>query len=159
MSGSGTSPIDHDVDRLVATRLAGFVTTLRDNAFAVGSREGEDATAVIAEGYGERPELLRSAFKHLFSTRKADWDKFDGIFDAFWLGRRVKSRSTIAGASKPANNPSLKSLQEKTPNAAMASRRSTKCHRQTKPPTAVAARAAWKVHRKQLIWQRSISAR
>lgn len=113
MSGSGTSPIDHDVDRLVATRLAGFVTTLRDNAFAVGSREGEDATAVIAEGYGERPELLRSAFKHLFSTRKADWDKFDGIFDAFWLGRRVKSRSTIAGASKPANNPSLKSLQEK----------------------------------------------
>jgi hypothetical protein len=22
-----------------------------------------------------------------------DWDKFDGLFDAFWLGRRVKSRS------------------------------------------------------------------
>ncbi|HEY4205125.1 MAG TPA: carbon monoxide dehydrogenase, partial [Xanthobacteraceae bacterium] len=113
MSGSGTSPIDHDVDRLVASRLAGFVTTLRDNAFAVGSREGEDAAAVIAEGYGERPELLRSAFKHLFSTRKAEWDKFDGIFDAFWLGKRVKSRSTITGASKPANNPSLKSLQDK----------------------------------------------
>ena len=113
MSGSGKSPIDHDVDRLVATRLAGFVTTLRDNAFAVGSREGEDAAAVIAEGYGERPELLRSAFKHLFSTRKADWDKFDGIFDAFWLGKRVKSRSTITGASKPVNNPSLKSLQDR----------------------------------------------
>ncbi len=113
MSGSGKSPIDHDVDRLVATRLAGFVTTLRDNAFAVGSREGEDAAVVIAEGYGEHPELLRSAFKHLFSTRKADWDRFDGIFDAFWLGKRVKSRSTITGASKPANNPSLKSLQDK----------------------------------------------
>ena len=24
--------------------------------------------------------------------RKADWEKFDGIFDAFWLGRRVRSR-------------------------------------------------------------------
>ena len=37
--------------------------------------------------------LLRSAFKHLFSARKADWDRFDGLFDAFWLGKRVRSRS------------------------------------------------------------------
>ena len=36
----------------------------------------------------ESPDLLRSAFKHLFSARKSDWDAFDGIFDAFWLGKR-----------------------------------------------------------------------
>lgn len=113
MSARGTSPIDYDIDGLVAMRLAGFLTTLRDNAFAVGTREGEDAAALIAAGYADRPGLLRSAFKHLFSTRKADWDKFDGIFDAFWLGRRVKSRSAVMGSSKPANNPSLKSLRDR----------------------------------------------
>ena len=32
------------------------------------------------------PTLLRSAFKHLFSARKSDWEQFDGLFDAFWLG-------------------------------------------------------------------------
>jgi uncharacterized protein with von Willebrand factor type A (vWA) domain len=104
---------EHGIDGFVTIRLAGFLATLRNNAFAVGSREGEDAAALIAEGYADRPTLLRSAFKHLFSTRKADWDKFDGIFDAFWLGKRVKSRSTITGASKPAHNSSLKSIQDK----------------------------------------------
>jgi uncharacterized protein with von Willebrand factor type A (vWA) domain len=67
----------------------------------------------MAAGYIEKPGLLRSAFKHLFSARKSDWDKFDGIFDAFWLGKRVKSRSMTMGSVKAANSPSLKSLQNK----------------------------------------------
>ena len=41
-----------------------------------------------------RPGLLRSAFKHLFSARRSDWERFDGLFDAFWLGKRVRSRSS-----------------------------------------------------------------
>ena len=60
----------------------------------------------------EKPGLLRSAFKHLFSARKSDWEKFDGLFDAFWLGKRVRSRSLTMGSAKAANNPSLKSLQD-----------------------------------------------
>ena len=47
----------------------------------------------MAAGYAAKPGLLRSALKHLFSARKSDWDKFDGLFDAFWLGKRVRSRS------------------------------------------------------------------
>jgi uncharacterized protein with von Willebrand factor type A (vWA) domain len=58
---------------------------------------------------------LRSAFRHLFSARKSDWEKFDGIFDAFWLGKRVRSRSTTTGSAKAANNPSLKSLPNTYP--------------------------------------------
>lgn len=116
MSCCGTPP-DFDelneISRLVSRKLAAFLATLRDNAFAIGLREGEDAATLITAGYAGRPGLLRSAFKHLFSTRKEDWDKFDGIFDAFWLGKRVKSRSTVTGSSKPANSPSLKSLHEK----------------------------------------------
>ncbi len=108
----------NEASRRVAERLSAFLKTLRDNAFAVGLQEGRDAARLIAEGYGERPALLRSAFKHLFSARKADWDKFDGLFDAFWLGKRVRSRSAVAGAAPAANTPSLKSLKDAaTPQA------------------------------------------
>jgi uncharacterized protein len=115
MSCCGASPgfeEINEVSRLVAGKLAAFLKTLRDNAFTVGLHEGEDAAALMAAGYAEKPGLLRIAFKHLFSARKSDWDRFDGLFDAFWLGRRVKSRSITAGSAKPANNPSLKSLPD-----------------------------------------------
>jgi uncharacterized protein with von Willebrand factor type A (vWA) domain len=115
MSCCGASP-DYDeideVSRLVSGKLAAFLKTLRDNAFAVGLQEGRDAAALMAAGYAARSGLLRSAFKHLFSARKSDWDKFDGLFDAFWLGKRVRSRSMTTGSAKAANSPSLKSLQQ-----------------------------------------------
>jgi uncharacterized protein with von Willebrand factor type A (vWA) domain len=115
MSCCGTNPGYDELDevsRLVATKLAAFLKTLRDNAFIVGLHEGRDAAALMAAGYAEKPAVLRSAFKHLFSARKSDWEKFDGLFDAFWLGSRVKSRSLTVGAAKVANSPSLKSLQD-----------------------------------------------
>jgi uncharacterized protein with von Willebrand factor type A (vWA) domain len=99
-----------EVSRFVAGRLAAFLATLRDNGFAVGLHEGQDAASLMTAGFAARPSLLRSAFKHLFSARKSDWDKFDGLFDAFWLGKRVRSRSTTMGSAKAGNNPSLKSL-------------------------------------------------
>jgi uncharacterized protein with von Willebrand factor type A (vWA) domain len=115
MSCCGTSAGYHEIDevsRLVSRKLAVFLRTLRDNGFAVGLAEGQDAAALMASGYAAKPGLLRSAFKHLFSARKSDWEKFDGLFDAFWLGRRVRSRSLTMGSAKAANNPSLKSLQD-----------------------------------------------
>ncbi len=115
MSCCGTSPDFPELDevsRLVSKKLAAFLRTLRDNGFAVGPAEGQDAASLMASGYAARPGLLRSALKHLFSARKSDWDKFDGLFDAFWLGKRVRSRSLTMGAAKAANSPSMKSLQE-----------------------------------------------
>src|SRR3981189_2234069 len=115
MSCCGTNPGYDELDevsRLVATKLAAFLKTLRDNAFIVGLHEGRDAAALMAAGYAEKPALLRSALNALFSARKSDWEKFDGLFDAFWLGSRVKSRSLTVGSAKAANSPSLKSLQD-----------------------------------------------
>ena len=115
MSCCGANPGYDEIDevsRLVAAKLAAFLNTLRDNGFAVGLREGRDAASLMAAGYAEKPGLLRSAFKHLFSARKSDWDRFDGLFDAFWLGKRVRSRSLTIGSTKAANSPSLKSLQD-----------------------------------------------
>src|SRR5260221_8947930 len=115
MSCCGNSPGYDEIDevsRLVSAKLAAFLKTLRDSGFAIGLQEGQDAAALMAAGYIKKPGLLRSAFKHLFSARKSDWEKFDGLFDAFWLGKRVKSRSVTMGSTKAANSPSLKSLQD-----------------------------------------------
>ncbi len=115
MSCCGSSPdVDelNDVSRLVSARLAAFLRTLRDAGFRVGLAEGRDAATLMAAGFAGRHGLLRSAFKHLFSARKSDWDKFDGLFDAFWLGKRVRSRSRTMGSTKGASSPSLKSLQD-----------------------------------------------
>jgi uncharacterized protein with von Willebrand factor type A (vWA) domain len=100
------------VSRLLSLKLAAFLRTLRENGFAVGPREGRDAAALIGSTYGARPGLLRSAFKHLFCTCKTEWTGFDGLFDAFWLGKRVRTRSLTAGSTKPADNPSIKSLRD-----------------------------------------------
>jgi uncharacterized protein with von Willebrand factor type A (vWA) domain len=113
MSCCGPGANYHEIDevsRLVSAKLAGFLATLRDNGFAVGLHEGQDAASLMTTGYAARPNLLRSALKHLFSARKSDWDRFDGLFDAFWLGKRLRSRSMTMGSAKAANNPSLKSL-------------------------------------------------
>jgi uncharacterized protein with von Willebrand factor type A (vWA) domain len=115
MSCCGAAPsLDEmdEVSRLVSGKLAAFLRTLRDSGFAVGLSEGQDAASLMASGYAAKPGLLRSAFKHLFSARRSDWQKFDGLFDAFWLGKRVRSRSRAVGSTKAANNPSLKSMQD-----------------------------------------------
>jgi uncharacterized protein with von Willebrand factor type A (vWA) domain len=115
MSCCGANPGYDELDevsRLVSAKLAAFLKTLRDNGYAVGLHEGRDAAALMAAGFAAKPGLLRSAFKHLFSARKSDWDRFDGLFDAFWLGHRVRSRSVTTGSAKTANSPSLKGLQD-----------------------------------------------
>jgi uncharacterized protein with von Willebrand factor type A (vWA) domain len=115
MSCCGNSPGYEELDevsKLVAARLAAFLKTLRGAGFAAGPGDGRDAASLMTAGYAERPGLLRSAFKHLFSARKSDWDRFDGIFDAFWLGRRARSRSLTSGAAKAADSPSLKNLRD-----------------------------------------------
>jgi uncharacterized protein with von Willebrand factor type A (vWA) domain len=114
MTCCGTNPPFEEVDevsRLVSDRLAAFLRTLRDNGFRIGLAESRDAAALMAEGYAARTGSLRSAFKHLFSARKSDWEKFDGLFDAFWLGKRVRSRSWTMASGQAANSPSLKTLE------------------------------------------------
>ncbi len=79
-------------------KLGRFVRTLRDNAFVVGLAEIRDALTILAGPSASRPSQLRPALRALFCSRQSDWQKFDEIFDAFWLQRGVKSATRIAGA-------------------------------------------------------------
>ncbi|MEJ0074168.1 MAG: VWA domain-containing protein [Alphaproteobacteria bacterium] len=78
-------------------RLAGFARTLRDNGFHVGLAESSDALSVLASPAATRPSSLQPALRALFCTTHSDWEKFDDIFKAFWLGRDMRSPRTLKG--------------------------------------------------------------
>ena len=62
MSCCGTNPGYEELDevsRLVSGKLAAFLKTLRDNGFAVGLAEGQDAASLMTAGYVKKPGLLR----------------------------------------------------------------------------------------------------
>ena len=87
-----------DVGAAIRTRLAGFIRTLRDNGFKVGLAEAGDALRVLAAPGLERPSAAKPALRALLCGRRSDWEAFDALFDAFWLGRGVKSRIALMGA-------------------------------------------------------------
>ena len=78
-------------------RLAGFAHTLRDNGFKVGVAETGDALAILAGPLATRPSTLKPAFRALFCATHSDWDRFDEIFDVYWLGRDVHQAHVLAG--------------------------------------------------------------
>jgi uncharacterized protein len=68
-------------------RLVGFVRLLRDNGFALGLREAEDAVRA-AEAIGvARPEPLRWSLRALLCSCEREWRRFDELHEVYWLGR------------------------------------------------------------------------
>ncbi|RTL52166.1 MAG: VWA domain-containing protein [Bradyrhizobiaceae bacterium] len=98
-----------DVGFSVRLRVAGFLRTLRDNGFRVGLAESRDVLKIVADAGMDRPSSVKPALKALLCSRRSDWDAFDDLFDAFWLGRGVKTRTTV--------NASRSALQKNMLNA------------------------------------------
>jgi uncharacterized protein with von Willebrand factor type A (vWA) domain len=93
------------IDEPMRRRLAGFAHTLRDNGFKVGLAETCDALAILTHRVAARPAMLKAALRSLFCANHSDWERFDDLFDAFWLGRGVRHRvalSSTAGGQRPA---------------------------------------------------------
>ncbi|MGH6883136.1 vWA domain-containing protein [Hypericibacter sp.] len=85
-------------------RLAAFVRSLRANGFATGLGETQDALKIMTSELALRPVYLREGFKALFCSRQQDWQRFDEIFDAFWLGRGMKTAVRASGAKPDARS-------------------------------------------------------
>ena len=74
-------------------RVAGFVAHLRLNDFALGPAESAAALALLGDIDGCDPREVRLALKSLLAGRKEEWERFDDLFEAYWLGRgRVRRR-------------------------------------------------------------------
>jgi uncharacterized protein with von Willebrand factor type A (vWA) domain len=82
-------------------RMVGFLRSLRDNNIAVGLGEARDALTIASAIDVSRPAQLRAALKPLLAARREEAERFDTLFDAYWLRRGVKrgGRPAPAGQS------------------------------------------------------------
>ena len=78
--------------RAAARRIIGFVRQARLNGFPVALPETRDLLAWLRSGGGAEPAEFRAALRAVLCGRESDWRKFDELFDAYWLGRGMKSR-------------------------------------------------------------------
>jgi uncharacterized protein with von Willebrand factor type A (vWA) domain len=99
MIAAAPSPSVASIGRPMRERLAGFTRTLRDNGFKVGLAETRDALAILTHSLASRPTSLKSAFRSLFCATHSDWERFDEIFDAYWLGAGMRQVRTLAGVA------------------------------------------------------------
>jgi uncharacterized protein with von Willebrand factor type A (vWA) domain len=111
----GRDPIGSvdDLGAMAAARLAAFARILRDNGFSLGLRESEDALKLMGVMAGSRVSAVRPALKALFCARRADWQKFDELFDAHWLGRGMRRSIKVGGQSERGNFPTIKRLADR----------------------------------------------
>src|SRR6516165_6616286 len=98
-------------------RLAGFARALRDNGYRVGLAETRDALQVLTSAAAVRPTSLKPAFRALFCATHSDWERFDEIFDAFWLGRDMRQRQVLTGT--PSHAPAKKLAEAHVPQEAL----------------------------------------
>src|SRR6478672_3331823 len=102
MSATSIEPEPKELGELMRHRLTGFARTLRANGFKVGLAETRDGLAILTLPVARRPASLKSAQRALFCATHSDWERFDEIFDAYWLGRGRRQVQALVGAT--ANN-------------------------------------------------------
>lgn len=99
-----------DIGAVLRLRLAGFVRSLRDSGFKVGLAETGDAARLLASPLANKPAGLKAAFRSLFCGRHSDWQRFEDLFDAYWLGRGVKSGVKVTGTSRKKGMKTIREL-------------------------------------------------
>ena len=113
---AAAGPNAHDmVGEPMRQKLAGFAHTLRDNGFKVGLSETSDALAILTAPIATRASSFKPALRALFCATLSDWERFDDIFDAFWLNRGMRQARTLAGTASAAAQTRAKRLGEATP--------------------------------------------
>src|SRR5215510_5283172 len=81
---------DNGLAARAAMRLIGFAALLRDNGFAVGMAESRNALRLLASPAAARANVFRAALRAILSSRHSEWQRFDALFDAYWLRRDLR---------------------------------------------------------------------
>ena len=99
---AGVSPADMPL----TARVSGFIAHLRLNGMEAGPAETDAALRVLARGPAPTLGEARRRLKILLTGRRSEWERFDDLFEAWWLARgRVRTRPASA-ARVPAGTPS-----------------------------------------------------
>ncbi len=98
--------LDPEIGTGLARRVTGFVRLLRDNGFPVGLGEAGDALRLLRATDLGRPHELRRGLRALLCCSKTDWERFDELFDVWWLRRGMRpalkaSGQPRAGGARP----------------------------------------------------------
>jgi len=105
MSTAELGPSIGSIARPMREKLAGFARTLRENGFKIGLAETQDALAILAHPLASRAAALKQAFRSLFCATHSDRERFDDIFDAYWLGDGIRQFRTLAGVAARSQTP------------------------------------------------------
>lgn len=77
-----------------AARVSGFLAHLRLNGFRLGVAEAETALRALAEVRAADPVQARRALKAVCAVSAEEAERFDALFDSFWLsGGRVRQKA------------------------------------------------------------------
>jgi uncharacterized protein with von Willebrand factor type A (vWA) domain len=80
--------------------VTGFTAHLRANGFRVGPAETFDALDLIDKVGLDDAATLRLALKTLLTGEREQWDRFDALFEAYWL-RRGRVRDLARPRPRP----------------------------------------------------------
>jgi uncharacterized protein with von Willebrand factor type A (vWA) domain len=80
-------------------RILGFLRLLRENGFPLGIGEGRDALRLLRGRDMADRDGLRWSLRALLCASRADWRRFDELFDAYWLRRGMKRGARVAGSN------------------------------------------------------------
>lgn len=80
------------LSRVVQQRLVEFVRHARANDFSVGTAEALDAQRVALYCGIDDPEHLRWGLRGLLCSAHEDWERFDELFNAYWMPTNAHSR-------------------------------------------------------------------
>ncbi len=86
-------------------RIQGFIAHLRANDFTLGPAETAEASAFLARLAAPDEAATRLGLRAMLAGNRAEWDRFDELFEAYWHGlglRTVEPTGGEAGHKRPA---------------------------------------------------------
>ena len=99
-TNSAENPAVAGEEQLVA-RIVGFVRMVRANGFPVGVREEIDALKVAEHCTVLDQRRLRWGLRSLLCSNAEEWQRFDQLFDAYWLSVNRQTRIEHSPRAKP----------------------------------------------------------
>ena len=114
--GGGSENAGGDGGWPLTRRALGFVDHLRLNGFSVGLAESR-AVVELLRDLGPAPTAtVRRHLKALLTGSRDEWERFDALFEAWWLGHG-RARSAVRPA-QPARAPAPAIWRDYLPDAA-----------------------------------------
>ena len=84
-----------------AARVAGFIAHLRENGLRLGVAEADLAMAALCEINAIRPDESRRALRAVCTGCKEEVERFDDLFDSFWMDMGRVRRKVVPTESAP----------------------------------------------------------